>query len=44
VELLYGRNGHHIFEAMFKATARALSHATRVDSRIQGIPSTKGVL
>ena len=44
MELLYGRNGHHIFEAMFKATARALSHATRVDSRIQGIPSTKGVL
>lgn len=44
VELLYGRNGHHIFEAMFKAAARAFSHATRVDSRIQGIPSTKGVL
>jgi imidazoleglycerol-phosphate dehydratase len=44
VEMLYGRNMHHIFEAMFKAAARALSIASRVDSRIEGIPSTKGVL
>jgi imidazoleglycerol-phosphate dehydratase len=44
IELLYGRNTHHIFEATFKAAARALSLATRVDSRIQGVPSTKGVL
>jgi imidazoleglycerol-phosphate dehydratase len=44
VELLYGRNTHHIFEAMFKAAARALSMATRVDSRTKGVPSTKGVL
>ena len=44
IELLYGRNTHHIFEAVFKAAARALSSATRVDSRMQGVPSTKGVL
>jgi imidazoleglycerol-phosphate dehydratase len=44
IELLYGRNTHHIFEAVFKAAARALSTATRVDSRMQGVPSTKGVL
>ncbi len=44
IELLYGRNAHHIFEAVFKAAARALSLASRTDSRIAGIPSTKGVL
>lgn len=44
IELLYGRNTHHIFEAIFKAAARALSLATRIDSRVQGVPSTKGVL
>ena len=44
IELLYGRNTHHIFEAVFKAAARALSTATRVDPRMQGVPSTKGVL
>ena len=44
IELLYGRNTHHIFEAVFKAAARALSIATRVDPRMQGVPSTKGVL
>ena len=44
LEVLYGRNTHHIFEAIFKAAARALSLATRVDPRVQGVPSTKGVL
>jgi len=44
IELLYGRNTHHIFEAMFKAAARALSLATRIDSRVPGVPSTKGVI
>jgi imidazoleglycerol-phosphate dehydratase len=44
MELLGGRNAHHIFEALFKAAARALCLATRTDSRIQGVPSTKGVL
>jgi len=44
IELLYGRNTHHIFEATFKAAARALSLATRIDPRVQGVPSTKGVI
>jgi imidazoleglycerol-phosphate dehydratase len=44
VELLYGRNTHHIFEAVFKAAGRALNNATRTDPRILGVPSTKGVL
>jgi imidazoleglycerol-phosphate dehydratase len=44
IEMLYGRNTHHIFEALFKAAARALCLATRVDDRVQGVPSTKGVI
>ncbi|NWG14825.1 MAG: imidazoleglycerol-phosphate dehydratase HisB [Acidobacteria bacterium] len=44
VELLYGRNAHHIFEAVFKAAARAFNLATRTDPRVQGVPSTKGVI
>ena len=39
-----GANSHHIAEAAFKAFGRALDTAKRLDSRIQGIPSTKGVL
>ena len=42
VENLYGRNQHHIAETIFKATARALHAATRVQH--SQIPSTKGVL
>ena len=44
VENLYGRNQHHIAETIFKATARALRMATRVDADATDIPSTKGVL
>jgi imidazoleglycerol-phosphate dehydratase len=41
----YGRNDHHKCEGLFKAFARALDGATRIDERLQGaIPSTKGVL
>lgn len=40
-----GTNLHHIVEALFKATARALGEAVRLDPRIAGIvPSTKGAL
>lgn len=39
-----GGNAHHIAEAAFKAFGRALDAATRVDERVQGVPSTKGVL
>jgi imidazoleglycerol-phosphate dehydratase len=44
VEVFYGRNQHHILEAVFKAAARALSAATRLDQRITGVMSTKGTL
>lgn len=44
IEVLYGRNQHHILEAVFKATTRALSQAVRVDERIQGVMSTKGTI
>jgi imidazoleglycerol-phosphate dehydratase len=40
----YGRNSHHIIEAVFKATARALRQAVEFDPRVLGVPSTKGVL
>jgi imidazoleglycerol-phosphate dehydratase len=40
----YGRDAHHIIEAQFKALARALRDACERDPRVQGIPSTKGVL
>ena len=40
----YGRNGHHVIEAIFKATARALRQAIEFDPRGVGVPSTKGVL
>ncbi|NLW11245.1 MAG: imidazoleglycerol-phosphate dehydratase HisB [Clostridiaceae bacterium] len=41
----YGRNDHHIIEGMFKACARALRQAIRIDqANADRIPSTKGVL
>jgi len=40
----HGKNGHHIAEAVFKATARAIRMAAETDPRMTGIPSTKGVL
>jgi imidazoleglycerol-phosphate dehydratase len=40
----HGRNAHHIIEAVFKATARALRQAVELDPRGGGVPSTKGVL
>jgi len=44
VILHHGRNSHHISEAIFKATARALRMAVERDSRVPGVPSTKGTL
>lgn len=44
VNLLYGRNPHHIMEAVFKALAKALDQATALDSRVTGVLSTKGQL
>ena len=39
-----GANSHHIAEAAFKAFGRALDRAKRLDPRVSGIPSTKGIL
>ena len=39
-----GTNAHHMIEASFKAFARALRQAVEEDERVQGVPSTKGVL
>ena len=41
---LCGTNAHHILEATFKACARAFRRAFEPDPRVEGIPSTKGVL
>lgn len=43
-ECLYGRDGHHIAESLFKGLARALRVAITHDARQQGIPSSKGAL
>lgn len=43
-EVLYGRDGHHIAESLFKGLGRALHTAMECDPRITGIPSTKEVL
>lgn len=44
INVAYGKNSHHIIEAVFKALGRALDRATQLDERISGVPSTKGVL
>lgn len=44
LELLHGKNTHHIIEAAFKALGHALDDATKIDKRIDGILSTKGIL
>ncbi|MEM6331188.1 MAG: imidazoleglycerol-phosphate dehydratase HisB [Planctomycetota bacterium] len=42
--LHHGKNSHHIAEAVFKATGRALRMAVEPDLRTPGVPSTKGSL
>ena len=44
VNVLSGRDAHHIAEAEFKAVARAMRKAVELDARVSGIPSTKGSL
>ena len=44
VELRYGRNPHHVVEAVFKGTARALRVALERDPRVKGLPTVKGAL
>lgn len=42
--VLYGKNSHHKVEAIFKALGHALRIAVTKDPRMDGVPSTKGVL
>ncbi|MCD6322538.1 MAG: imidazoleglycerol-phosphate dehydratase HisB [Clostridiales bacterium] len=44
VNVTYGSNNHHMIEGIFKAFARALRIAVSKDDKIEGIPSTKGIL
>ncbi len=44
LDLVHGRNTHHIAETLFKATARALGMAVALDPRVPDVPSTKGSL
>jgi imidazoleglycerol-phosphate dehydratase len=44
INLLYGRNSHHMIEAVFKGFGRALREAVSIDERTPQVPSTKGML
>ena len=44
INLLYGKNSHHIIEAIFKAFGKALDEASSMDNRSDDMPSTKGVI
>jgi imidazoleglycerol-phosphate dehydratase len=44
LRILAGKNAHHVAEALFKAFGRTLCGATRMDPRVAGVLSTKGVL
>ena len=42
--VLYGKEGHHVVEALFKALARSLKQACCTDDKMSGVPSTKELL
>jgi imidazoleglycerol-phosphate dehydratase len=44
INLLYGRNSHHMVEAVFKGFGRALKQAISLESRSASVPSSKGIL
>ena len=44
VNVLYGRNIHHMIEAVFKGIGRALRGAVSADKKIKGVLTTKGML
>jgi imidazoleglycerol-phosphate dehydratase len=43
-EVRYGRNSHHMAEAVFKGLAKALDNACQIDPRVTGVPSSKGTM
>ncbi|MDE0974044.1 MAG: imidazoleglycerol-phosphate dehydratase HisB [Candidatus Nanopelagicales bacterium] len=44
VNVLSGRNAHHVVEGQFKSVARSMRTAVALDPRVVGVPSTKGTL
>ena len=44
VNVAYGSNAHHTVEAIFKGLGRAMADAVRIDPRVKGVHSSKGVL
>ena len=44
VEVLYGRDAHHMAESIFKGLGKAIDFAAQIDPRVEGVPSTKGTL
>ncbi len=44
VDLAYGKNPHHVVEAIFKGLARAMRAAVEIDPRVKGLPTVKGAL
>ncbi|MFQ5842990.1 MAG: imidazoleglycerol-phosphate dehydratase HisB [Thermodesulfobacteriota bacterium] len=44
INTMYGKNSHHIIEAIFKGVGRALDMASSLDKRVTGVLSTKGRL
>jgi imidazoleglycerol-phosphate dehydratase len=44
VDILHGRNSHHMAEGIFKGLAKSLDLSCQIDSRVGGIPSSKGTL
>lgn len=44
IDILYGKDAHHMAESVFKAMAKATDYACTHDPRVKGIPSTKGTL
>ncbi|MBM7581493.1 imidazoleglycerol-phosphate dehydratase [Caldicoprobacter guelmensis] len=44
IRVLYGKNAHHMLEAVFKAFARALRQAVSIEKGVDKVPSTKGII
>lgn len=44
IEVVKGKDSHHIIEGVFKCLSKALDYATQIDPRVQGVPSTKGLI
>ena len=44
VKLIHGKNSHHIIESIFKGFGRVLNEATKINGKVKGVRSTKGML